>query len=69
MAITHIVVVKKMFRYSNVFSYNHLYQPEGLNEKRYKMDSILLRRIIPSFQYSNIPRTKCEIQLQILENC
>ena len=30
-----IVVVKKMFRYSNVFSYNHLYQPECFYEKRY----------------------------------
>jgi hypothetical protein len=31
-----IVVVKKTFRYSNVFSYNHLYQPECFYEKRYK---------------------------------
>jgi len=31
-----IVVVKKTFRYSNVFSYNHLYQPERFYEKRYK---------------------------------
>jgi hypothetical protein len=31
-----IVVVKKAFRYSNVFSYNHLYQPECFYEKRYK---------------------------------
>jgi hypothetical protein len=29
------VVVKKTFRYSNVFSYNHLYQPECFYEKRY----------------------------------
>jgi len=31
-----IVVVKKTFRYSNGFSYNHLYQPECFYEKRYK---------------------------------
>jgi hypothetical protein len=30
-----IVVVKKTFRYSNVFFYNHLYHPEGYYEKRY----------------------------------
>jgi len=34
----YIVVVKKTFRYSNVFSYNHLYQPECFYEKRYKID-------------------------------
>jgi len=32
----YIVVVKKTFRYSNVFSYNHLYQPECFYEKGYK---------------------------------
>jgi len=32
-----IVVVKKTFRYSNVFSYNHLYQPECFYEKRYNL--------------------------------
>ena len=31
-----IVVVKKTFRYSNVFLYNHLYHPECYYEKRYK---------------------------------
>jgi len=31
------VVVKKTFRYSNVFSYNHLYQPECFYEKRYNI--------------------------------
>ena len=31
-----IAVVKKTLRYSNVFSYNHLYQPECFYEKRYK---------------------------------
>ena len=31
-----IVVVKKTFRYSNVFSYNHLYQPECFYEQWYK---------------------------------
>jgi len=30
------VVVKKTFRYSNGFSYNHLCQPECFYEKRYK---------------------------------
>jgi len=30
------VVVKKTFRYSSGFSYNHLYQPEYFYEKRYK---------------------------------
>jgi hypothetical protein len=30
-----IVVVKKAFRYLNVFSYNHLYQPECFYKKRY----------------------------------
>jgi hypothetical protein len=30
-----IVVVKKTFRNSNVFFYNHLYQPECFYEKRY----------------------------------
>ena len=29
------MVVKKTFRYSNVFSCNHLYQPECFYEKRY----------------------------------
>ena len=33
-----IVVVKKTFRYSNVFTYNHLYQPECFYEKRYKLN-------------------------------
>jgi|GEM_PF-1135652 len=33
----YIVVVKKTFRYSNVFSYNHLYQPECFYEKRYNI--------------------------------
>jgi len=32
-----IVVVKKTFRYSSGFSYNHLYQPECFYEKRYKI--------------------------------
>jgi hypothetical protein len=36
-AIRFIVVVKKTFRYSNVFFYNHLYHPECIYEKRYKM--------------------------------
>ena len=31
------MVVKKTFRYSNVFFYNHLYQPECFYEKRYKL--------------------------------
>ena len=35
-----IVVIKKTFRYSNDFSYNHLHQPEGFNEKRYKFQII-----------------------------
>ena len=33
-----IVVVKKTFRYSNVFSCNHLYQPECFYERRYNPD-------------------------------
>ena len=33
---SYIVVVKKTFRYSSGFSYNHLYQPEYFYEKRYK---------------------------------
>ena len=37
------MVVIKTFRYSNVFSYNHLYQPECFYEKRYN----LLRIMIP----------------------
>ena len=36
MSICYKVVVKKTFRYSNVFSYNHLYQPECFYEKRYR---------------------------------
>ena len=31
-----MVAAKKTFCYSNVFSYNHLYQPERFYEKRYK---------------------------------
>jgi len=30
-----IVIVKKTFRYSNVFFYNHLYHPEHYYGKRY----------------------------------
>ena len=40
-----IVVVKKTFRYSNVFSYNHLYQPECFYEKRYNPFSFRLVRV------------------------
>ena len=35
-----IVVVKKTFRYRNVFFYKHLYRPEGFDKKRYKLLAI-----------------------------
>jgi hypothetical protein len=35
------VVVKITFRYSNVFFYNHLYQPEFFYEKRYNQTPAL----------------------------
>jgi len=60
------VVVKKPFRYSKVFSYNHLYQPECFYEKRYKMASMDWQSKIktpsilnPIFQPSNIPAFHC----------
>ena len=43
-----IVVVKKTFRYSNVFSYNHLYQPERFYEKRYKKKLSLIQAVASS---------------------
>ena len=36
-----IVGVKKTFRYSNVFFYNHLYHPECIYEKRYICNLVL----------------------------
>ena len=42
------MVVKKTFRYSNVFSYNHLYQPECFYEKRY---IVVVKK---TFRYSNV---------------
>jgi len=53
------VVVKKTFRYSNVFSYKHLYQPECFYEKRYK--AVVKKTIcfLSVFFYNHLYQPEC----------
>jgi len=53
------VVVKKTFRYSNVFFYNHLYQPECFFEKRYK--AVVKKTIcfLSVFFYNHLYQPEC----------